>query len=99
MYLLQAIDSNDSSDGIFQLFKKAHQLINKLENDIHKYRQVENYKDIYEKKYAHFSKGNKAYFMQSCKNLLRDLKATYSDGEKTRYYVATAQKYNNQCLN
>ena len=50
---------------------------------IHKYRQVENYKDIYEKKYAHFSKGNKAYFMQSCKNLLRDLKATYSDGEKT----------------
>jgi hypothetical protein len=83
LYLLQAIDSNDSSDGIFQLFKKAHQLINKLENDIHKYRQVENYKDIYEKKYAHFSKGNKAYFMQSCKNLLRDLKATYSDGEKT----------------
>ena len=35
LYLLQAIDSNDSSDGIFQLFKKAHQLINKLENDIH----------------------------------------------------------------
>ena len=68
---------------LFQLFKKAHQLINKLENDIHKYRQVENYKDIYEKKYVNFSKGNKVYFIQSCKNLLRDLEVTYSKGEKT----------------
>lgn len=83
LYLLQAIDSNDSYDKIFQLFHKAHQLINRLENDIHKYRQVENYKGIYDRKYAHFSKGNKAYFIQSCKNILKDLQATYINGEKT----------------
>lgn len=80
LYLLQSASENDASKS-FQLFNKAHQLIVKQPEDIHKYRQVELYKDVFEKDFNSFSNSNKSQFESACKIVLRDLTLALNDGK------------------
>ncbi|WP_165499111.1 SIR2 family protein [Acinetobacter sp. ANC 4177] len=72
LYLLQATSQIEPAKAS-ELFNKAHQLISKLPNDIHKYRQIELYKDIYNICYSSFNNSNKAQFEHACKRIIRDL--------------------------
>ncbi|MDN7495059.1 SIR2 family protein [Burkholderia gladioli] len=49
LFLLQAASIEDSARS-FQLFSDGHKLLRGLSDDVHKYRQVEIYKEIFEKK-------------------------------------------------
>lgn len=72
LFLLQAISIEDQTRS-FQLFSDAHKIIRSLTDDVHKYRQVELYQEVFEKKFATFSKNQKATFERSCKTTLNDL--------------------------
>jgi tetratricopeptide (TPR) repeat protein len=72
LYLLRSLEVIDSS-AAYKYFADAHQLLRKTPDDVHKYRQVERYKDVYDQRFSGFSKANKAYFEQACRATLSDL--------------------------
>lgn len=80
LFILVAIDSNNSKD-IGELFKKAHHLLSRLENDIYKFRQVSKYRDFFESCYEYLSKKDKEYFASACKKMLTDIKNAAESGE------------------
>jgi hypothetical protein len=80
LYLLQSASETDPVKA-FQLFNKAHQLIVKQPEDIHKYRQVELYRDVFEKDYTSLSNANKSQFESACRVVLRDLTQALNDGK------------------
>lgn len=65
----------------FKLFLEAHQLLSRVPEDIHKYRQVELYKDVYDKYFSLFSKQNKNSFRRACASTLKKLSLTISRDE------------------
>lgn len=73
LFLMQTIAVDDLNRS-FQLFQDGHRIIRSLPEDIHKYRQVLLYKDIFDKKFSIFSKLQKSTFEQSCKTLISDFK-------------------------
>ncbi|OOC12419.1 hypothetical protein BM451_16535, partial [Dickeya dadantii] len=68
LYLLRCLDA--SPQDAFGLFKNADDIFRSIPNDIYKYRQVIRYDEIYKKKYANFSKGDKVFFEQACKRII-----------------------------
>lgn len=73
LFLMQTIAVDDLPRA-FQLFQDGHKIIRSLPDDVHKYRQVQLYKDIFEKKFPLFSKAQKNSFEQACKTVLVELK-------------------------
>ena len=73
LFLMQTI-AVDELPRSFQLFQDGHRIIRSLPDDVHKYRQVLLYKDIFEKKFSFFSKAQKTFFEQACKTLSFDLR-------------------------
>ncbi|MCD5977195.1 SIR2 family protein [Pseudomonas quasicaspiana] len=65
--------TNSSPQDAFKLFNDANLLLRKVPNDIHKFRQVEKYKDVYETNYRHFGPGQKVAFEQACKAAIADI--------------------------
>ncbi|MFL9863786.1 SIR2 family protein [Paraburkholderia fungorum] len=78
LFLLQAVSVEDPARS-FQLFADGHKLLRALTDDVHKYRQVEIYKEVFDKRFAIFTKAQKATFERSCKNLLAELTQVMSD--------------------
>lgn len=78
LYLIRSKDSINSEES-YNFFKDAHQLIVNLPDDIHKYRQVEAYNDIFNLKFNNYSKNNKSNFKRACTNLLSSLQKTIKD--------------------
>lgn len=72
LFLMQAISALDASTA-FNLYVRGHQLLNKVPNDLHKYRQVESYKDVYRRWFKSFSKSNKVTFEHACRATLNEL--------------------------
>lgn len=72
LFFMQAMSVDDQARS-FQLFQDGHKLIRSLPDDVHKYRQIELYKEIFEKKYLLFSKTQKTSFGQACKSLKIEL--------------------------
>ncbi|KAF0814505.1 hypothetical protein IGB42_01406 [Andreprevotia sp. IGB-42] len=66
LFFLRAISAEDRSRS-FQLFLDGKKLIQVLPDDVHKYRQVELYGEVFDKKFPLFSKAQKADFEQACK--------------------------------
>ena len=58
LFILQALETSNSTES-FNYFQRGHNLLVNLDNDIHKFRQISSYKDIYDKKYAIYSKKQK----------------------------------------
>lgn len=73
LFLMQTMSVDDMPRS-FQLFLDGHKIIRSLPDDVHKYRQVELYKEIFERKFALFSKAQKSSFEQACKTLLVELR-------------------------
>lgn len=72
LFLLKAISENDPLKS-YKLFTDGHKIIHGLVNDVHKYRQVEIYRDIFDKKFSSFSKAQKADFERACNTILSEL--------------------------
>ncbi|WP_323663747.1 SIR2 family protein [Pectobacterium carotovorum] len=68
LYLNQCIDNNTLDS--YQLFDKAHKLLEVLPNEGRKFRQVLLYGKVFEAKYQNFSRKNKANFEHACKKML-----------------------------
>ncbi|SCB31654.1 SIR2 family protein [Cupriavidus alkaliphilus] len=92
LFLLQSISVEDSARS-FQLFADGHRLLRSLADDVHKYRQVEIYNEIFDKKFAIFSKTQKATFERACKTLHAELTQAMSDiwpGSRPRIIIRVA---------
>lgn len=73
LFVMQSMAVDDISRSS-QLFQEGHKLIRSLPDDVHKYRQVELYKEVFERKYALLPKNQKNFFEQACKTLLVELR-------------------------
>lgn len=78
LYLIRSKDSINAEES-YNFFKEAHQLIVNLPDDIHKYRQVEAYNDIFNLKFNNYSKNNKSNFKRACISLLGSLQKTIKE--------------------
>lgn len=67
LYILQCLETHDSSESI-KLFQAADDLLQALNDDVYKFRQVIQYKEIYISKFSSFPKKQKVAFEHSCKN-------------------------------
>lgn len=69
LYILQCLDANDPVESV-KYFQAADDLLSALNDDVYKFRQVINYKDVYINKFVKFSNKQKVDFEHSCKNFL-----------------------------
>lgn len=82
LYLLRSLESQDNAQTQ-KYFADANQLIRKLPNDSHTYRQVELYRNVFEQNYPNFSGSSKAYFEQACRAILQDINNVIRDQERS----------------
>ncbi|MFL1415881.1 SIR2 family protein [Pseudomonas fildesensis] len=82
---------NTNPAEAFKLFNDANLLLKKVPNDIHKFRQVEKYKDVYETNYRHFGPGQKVAFEQACKAAIADIDIAINAGSITYSNDRTVQ--------
>lgn len=82
---------NTNPMDAFKLFNDANLLLKKVPNDIHKFRQVEKYKDVYDTNYRHFGPGQKVAFEQACKAAIADIDMAISAGVITFSSTRTVQ--------
>lgn len=63
------------SDGniVYAHFKKAHDLLFYLQNDIYKLRQINGYKEFFQQNFSKLSKPNKLNFINACKEMITQL--------------------------
>lgn len=80
LHLLVAMKENESHK-IFEGFSKAHALLDRLDNDVYKYRQVDMYSDFYSSCYEKLSKGNQVAFQQACQKMEKSIEKSVSNGE------------------
>jgi hypothetical protein len=71
---------NENPAIAFKLFGDANLLLKKVPNDIHKFRQVEKYKDVFELRYRHFGPGQKVAFEQACNAAIADIDMAIAAG-------------------
>lgn len=71
-------ECNDIADGnkVFIKFTDAHKLLNYLNNDIFKYRQLARYREFHENNFHKLSKKNKDSFIMNCKEILISIQKT-----------------------
>lgn len=80
LFLLVAMGENEPHK-IFEGFSKAHTLLDKLDNDVYKYRQVDMYHDFYSSCYEKLSKGNQVTFQRACKKMEKSIEISVTNGE------------------
>ena len=80
LYLLIAIQEPDPSQ-VYDGFSKCHRLLERLDNDVYKFRQVEKYRDFYESCYSKLSKKNKVGFEHACKAMRKAIDNAVEIGE------------------
>lgn len=80
LLLLVAMEENDGSK-IFECFSKAHSLLDKLDNDVYKYRQVDIYSDFYSSCYEKLTKGNQVAFQRACQKMEKSIVNAVNNGE------------------
>jgi len=72
MWLELSIKSSDPAEA-FKLFASAHDLLRKVDNDLHKYWQYLRNADVHKVQYSRFSKAAGATFEQSVKNAVGEI--------------------------
>jgi len=80
LHLLVAMKENEPHK-IFEGFSKAHALLDRLDNDVYKYRQVDMYSDFYSSCYEKLSKGNQVSFERACQKMEESIEIAVSNGE------------------
>jgi len=80
LFLLMAMQESEGHK-IFDLFSKAHSLLDKLDNDVYKYRQVDIYGDFYSSCYEKLSKGNQVAFQRACQKMEKSIEIGVNNGE------------------
>lgn len=58
----------------YELFLQAHRLLKPLESNVHKFRQVIAYEDVFNHAFDSFTRKQKVEFEHSCKDMLKRLK-------------------------
>lgn len=66
---------------IYSGFAKAHSLLDRLDNDVYKFRQVEKYRDFYEACYHLLSKGNQVNFQRASQRMLQEIEKSVENGD------------------
>lgn len=71
------------SDGskMYEGFSKCHKILNSLDNDVYKFRQVEKYRDFYESCFSKLSKKNRVGLQHACKAMNDSIDNSVSNGE------------------
>lgn len=72
LHVLVAMDELDQNKS-FTIFSKAHSLLDGLDNNVYKFRQVSMYRDYYDNYYAKLSNGNKVSFQRYCQKLVKSI--------------------------
>ncbi len=73
VFLFMSLQEVDISRS-FKHFEDAHALLASLNNNIYKFRQINNaYRNVYDAKYSSYSKGQQSSFEQACKRMKADL--------------------------
>ncbi|WP_413191199.1 SIR2 family protein [Psychrobacter sp. AT9] len=72
LFILVAMEENESHK-IYDNFSKAHLILDKLENDVYKFRQVSMYRDFYVACFSKLSKGNQVAFQRACQKMIRSI--------------------------
>ncbi|TCV92119.1 SIR2-like protein [Luteibacter rhizovicinus] len=80
LYLFRATAAATASDAL-KAFSDAHQLLRKVPNDIHKFRQVELYGRVFEVNYPEFNGSGKATFEQACRAQLSEIDKLLNSGD------------------
>jgi len=80
LFILVAMGQQDRAVS-FSEFLKGHSLLDKLDNDVYKFRQVEKYRDYYESCFSMLSKGNKVGFQRACQKMRRSIDNAVDNGE------------------
>ena len=80
LHLLVAIGETNPAET-YNGFSKAHSLLDRLNNDVYKFRQVEKYKDFYESCYESLSKGNRVNVQRACQKMRRSIENAVATGE------------------
>lgn len=82
LYIKLCVIESNATEA-FKLFNNAYSLLRKVPNDIHKFRQIEKFKDVFESNYRHFTPGHKVVFEQACRAAISDIDAAISAGNIT----------------
>lgn len=80
LYLYRATTNSDPAAS-FAFFADANRHLSRTPDDVHKYRQVERYTEVYEQRFSSFSKANKTNFEHACKLMLRSILKTSESNE------------------
>ena len=80
LFILVAMEENESHK-IYESFSKADSILDKLENDVYKFRQVLMYKDFYVACFTKLSKGNQVAFQRACQRIIRSISASVDKKE------------------
>lgn len=72
---MEEVEKNKIYDG----FYRAHLLLDKLDNDIYKFRQVAKYRDFYISCYAKLSKANQVNFEHACNKMIKSIDTAVKD--------------------
>lgn len=85
---LWLLSSDNISDGkiVYSNFKKAHELLLRLQDDTYKLRQINGYKDFYVANNSKLSKENKEEFKKTCLGL-KDYILNHSNDFNSAYKV------------
>lgn len=80
LFLLVAMEENEQHK-VFEGFSKANTILDRLDNDVYKFRQVEKYRDFYNTCYNKFSKGNQVSFQRACQKMNKSIEVAVRNGE------------------
>ncbi|WP_348225339.1 SIR2 family protein [Vibrio parahaemolyticus] len=80
LLLLTSMNEKDNKVA-FDNFSKAHSLLDRLDDDIYKYRQVDIYYEFYNTCYDKLSKGNQVTFHRACKKMNSSIERAVTNGE------------------
>lgn len=80
LYLLIAMQEKDPAK-MYEGFSKCHRLLDRLDNDVYKFRQVEKYRDFFEATFAQLSKKNRVNFQHACNSMRTSINNAVDSGE------------------
>lgn len=84
---MSALEKTPNSS--FKLFQKSIEFLNKVPNDLHKFRMAEKVTEIYNSSFNSYSPQQKRVFLEICENLHKELGKFLNSGEaKNRGYSA-----------
>ncbi|MBS0858353.1 SIR2 family protein [Providencia rettgeri] len=103
---LNLMKANDKSLDLsitdrFKLFEEAHIKLCAVDNDIHRYRQLHLYKDIFDMTYNSLSNKNKTYFEFAFKRIISDIDKLDADDYRlaNSKTVKSIRRMASDCLN